>query len=163
MEKRTGRADAFTEALAGERGWGLTRADIGVIGATVLLAVGLCCVLWFGFGVQGVPGWGAADPSSQESPALDGASAPVAVVQNSEGFYEVLPLNEDAQLTVESSRGTNVVEVANGSVRCVESDCGNQVCVGTGWVNASGQMIVCLPHQLTVQVVDDPSDAVPLV
>lgn len=163
MEKRTGRADAFTEALAGGQGWGLTKADVGVIGATALLALGLCCVLWFGFGVRGVPGWGVAEPSAQDSQALDGSNAPVAVVQNSEGLYEVLPLDEETKLTVESSWGTNIIEVANGSVRCVESDCGNQVCVGTGWVKAPGQMIVCLPHQLTVQVVEDPNDAVPLV
>ena len=51
--------------------------------------------------------------------------------------------------------GTNVIEVAEGRVRCVESDCGNQVCVQTGWVGSPGEMVVCLPHRLTVQVVAD--------
>ena len=160
MEKPTPRADAFTEALRGERGWGLTAADVAVIVATLAVALVLCCVLWFEFGVQGVPGWGSAAPAA-DAPAVDGG--PVAVVQNSEGFYEVLPLGEDATLTVSSALGTNVIEVVNGSVRCVESDCGNQVCVNTGWVSGVGQMVVCLPHELTVQVVSDPADAVPLV
>lgn len=154
------RADAFTEALQGARGWGLTAGDIVVMVLTALVALGLCCVLWFGFGVRGVPGWGSAAPANEGTPAVGG---PVAVVQNSEGFYEVLPLGVDATLVVSGDLGTNAIEVVGGSVRCVESDCGNQVCVNTGWVSDAGQMIVCLPHQLTVQVVDDAADAVPLV
>ena len=87
----------------------------------------------------------------------------LAVVQNSAGYVEVLPLGTDVRVTVEGELGTNVVEVRGGSVRCVESDCDNQVCVNTGWVGAAGQMIVCLPHQLTVQVVRNVEDAAPLV
>ena len=156
----TKRADAFTEALQDSRGWGLTAGDVVVMAATVLGALALGCVLWFGFGMHGVPGWGGETPAHEAAPITD---APVAVVQNSDGFYEVLPLDVDATLVVSGDLGTNTIEVAGGSVRCVESDCGNQVCVNTGWVSDVGQMIVCLPHQLTVQVVDDAADAVPLV
>ena len=65
-------------------------------------------------------------------------------------------------MTIESSLGTNVIEVADGRVRCLESDCSNQTCVKQGWVSGQGQTIVCLPHKLTVQVVADPKDASPL-
>ncbi len=146
---------AFERALRDGGGWGLTRADGVVVAATLVLAAALCCVLWFGFGVRGVPGLGA--PADSEAGGL------VAVVQTSDGFYQVLPMGEDATLTVEGTRGTNVIEVKDGRVRCVESDCGNQVCVQTGWVGSAGEMVVCLPHRLTVQVVADEHDAVPLV
>lgn len=291
---RSGRpAPAFDDAAHGSRGWGIRPADVAVGATTLLAALGVCCVLWFGFGVQGVPGvslsegsgaeTGAgvsvatlgAEPSSTstsgdqassldasssdvqtsgldaagsndkslgldaggldaqasgldaggvnaQSPILDGSGSDVrasdlgadglpassgksaadlgldagglpaasgqgsadlgidagstytasdagdaaaalyAVIQNSDGFYQVLSLGEDATVTVTGSLGTNIIEVANGCVRCLESDCSNQTCVKQGWVSGRGQTVVCLPHKLIVQVVADPADAVPL-
>ncbi len=159
-------APAFTDAVQGARGWGLRVAD-GVFAVLVLLAsLAVCCVLWFAYGVQGVPGTSAVSSSlplgtaATSDDAAQGSETPLyAVVQNTEGFYQALLLNEDATLTVTGSLGTNVIEVRDGRVRCLESDCANQVCVDAGWVGAAGQMIVCLPHKLTVQVVADPADA----
>lgn len=294
---RSGRpAPAFDDAAHGSRGWGIRPADVAVGATTLLAALGVCCVLWFGFGVQGVPGvslgegsgvetgagvsvaTSGAEPSSAstsgdldaqasgldasgsdvrasdlgaassngkslgldaggldaqvsgldaggvnaQSLNLDGSDSDVqasdlgadglpassgksvadlgldagglpaasgqasadlgidagsaytassggdaaaalyAVIQNSDGFYQVLSLGEDATVTVTGSLGTNIIEVANGRVRCLESDCSNQTCVKQGWVSGRGQSVVCLPHKLIVQVVADPADAVPL-
>ena len=245
---RSGRpAPAFDDAAHGSRGWGIRPADVAVGATTLLAALGVCCVLWFGFGVQGVPGVSigerggaeagvegsaatqgegspsasaagnldaqtlsldARDPNAQASgldadgsdtqasnldaggpnaqlsgrdagganaqpPGLDAgstyaasddgdAAALYAVIQNSDGFYQVLHLDEDATVTVTGSLGVNVIEVADGRVRCLESDCSNQTCVKQGWVSGRGQTVVCLPHKLIVQVVADPADAVPL-
>ena len=294
---RSGRpAPAFDDAAHGSRGWGIRPADVAVGATTLLAALGVCCVLWFGFGVQGVPGvslgegsgtevgegvsvvTSGAEPSSAsasgdldaqasgldasgsdvqtsgldaagsndkslgldaggldaqtsgldaggvnaQSPNPDGSGADVqasdlgadglptssgksaadlgldagglpaasgqgsadlgidagstyaasdagdvaaalyAVIQNSDGFYQVLSLGEDATVTVTGSLGTNIIEIANGRVRCLESDCSNQTCVKQGWVSGRGQTVVCLPHKLIVQVVADPADAVPL-
>lgn len=172
-----GRADPcqrlFDATLAGKDGWGLTRADVVAAVGVVLVAVAAALALWFGYGVRGVPGvsdTGAAGGEAAEQGAgLSGAGdqaageALYAVVQNTEGYRAVLPLDDDASVAVESDRGTNVIEVADGRVRCAESDCSNQICVDTGWVSQVGQTIVCLPHELTVQVVADPDDAAPLV
>ena len=294
---RSGRpAPAFDDAAHGSRGWGIRPADVAVGATTLLAALGVCCVLWFGFGVQGVPGvsmgegsgaetgvgvsvvTSGAEPSpvstsgdldaqasgldaggtdvqasgldaagsndkslgldagdldaqasgldaggvNAQSPNLDGSGADVqasdlgadglpassgksaadlgldagglpaasgqasadlgidagsaytasdaggaaaalyAVIQNSDGFYQVLSLGEDTTVTVTGSLGTNIIEVADGRVRCLESDCSNQTCVKQGWVSGRGQTVVCLPHKLIVQVVADPADAVPL-
>lgn len=252
---RSGRpAPAFDDAAHGSRGWGIRPADVAVGATTLLAALGACCVLWFGFGVQGVPGvsmgeggsaetgagvsvvTSGAEPSSAgtsgdldaqasgldasgsgvqtsgldaagsndkslgldaggldaQTPGLDAGGLPAvsgqgsadlgidagstyaasdagdvavvlyAVIQNSDGFYQVLSLDEDATVTVTGSLGTNIIEVANGRVRCLESDCSNQTCVKQGWVSGRGQTVVCLPHKLIVQVVADPADAVPL-
>ena len=183
---RSGRpAPAFDEAALGSHGWGIRPADIAVIAVTVVAALTVCCVLWFAYGVQGVPGVSVGEEQAAEdnpippatSTAIDAGSSSdaqsaqaeddtvqplYAVVQNSAGFYQVLPLSEDASVTVESSLGTNIIEVADGRVRCLESDCSNQTCVKQGWVSGQGQTIVCLPHKLTVQVVADPADASPL-
>lgn len=172
-----GRADPcqrlFDATLAGKDGWGLTRADVVAAVGVVLVAVAAALALWFGYGVRGVPGvsdaGAAGGEAAEQGAGLSGAGdqaageALYAVVQNTEGYRAVLPLDDDASVAVESDRGTNVIEVAGGRVRCAESDCSNQICVGTGWVSQVGQTIVCLPHELTVQVVADPDDAAPLV
>ena len=294
---RSGRpAPAFDDAAHGSRGWGIRPADVAVGVTTLLAALGVCCVLWFGFGVQGMPGVSLGEGSGAETsadasvtapgteassartagdldaqasgldvsgsdvqtsgldaagsndkslgldaggldaqtsgldaggvnaqssnldaggsdvqasdlgadglptssgksaadlgldagglPAASGqgsadlgidagstytssdtgdaAAALYAVIQNSDGFYQVLSLGEDATVTVTGSLGTNIIEVANGRVRCLESDCSNQTCVKQSWVSGRGQTVVCLPHKLIVQVVADPADAVPL-
>lgn len=294
---RSGRpAPAFDDAAHGSRGWGIRPADVAVGATTLLAALGVCCVLWFGFGVQGVPGVSLGEGSGAETsadasvtapgteassartagdldvqaPGLDAggsgaqtsgldaagsndkslgldaggldaqasgldaggvnaqssnpdgsgsdvqasdlgadglpassgksaadlgldagdlpaasgqgsadlgidagstytssdtgdaAAALYAVIQNSDGFYQVLSLGEDATVTVTGSLGTNIIEIANGRVRCLESDCSNQTCVKQSWVSGRGQTVVCLPHKLIVQVVADPADAVPL-
>ena len=294
---RSGRpAPAFDDAAHGSRGWGIRPADVAVGATTLLAALGVCCVLWFGFGVQGVPGVSMGEGSGAETGAgvsvatsgvepssastsgdldaqasgldaggsgvqtsglgaassngkslgldaggldaqvsgldaggvnaqllnLDGSGADAqasdlgadglpassgksaadlgldagglpaasgqgsadlgidagstytasdtsdaaatlyAVIQNSDGFYQLLPLSEDTTVTVTGSLGTNIIEVANGRVRCLESDCSNQTCVKQSWVSGRGQTVVCLPHKLIVQVVADPADAVPL-
>lgn len=172
-----GRADPcqrlFDATLAGKDGWGLTRADVVAAVGVVLVAVAAALALWFGYGVRGVPGvsdaGAAGGEAAEQGAGLSGAGdqaageALYAVVQNTEGYRAVLPLDDDASVAVESDRGTNVIEVADGRVRCAESDCSNQICVDTGWVSQVGQTIVCLPHELTVQVVADPDDAAPLV
>ncbi len=180
---RSGRpAPAFEEAVGGERGWGIRPADIAVIVCGVALALAVCLVLWGAYGVQGIPGVGqgapaqdATDGSATQTLQTDAGSsgqavdagvadviAGYAVIQNTEGFYQALPLDEDATVTVESALGTNVVEVRDGQVRVREADCSNQTCVNQGWVSGQGQTIVCLPHKLTVQLVADPADASPL-
>ena len=103
------------------------------------------------------------DAGSSGSADAGATAAKYAVVQNKEGFYQALPLDEDATVTVQSSLGTNVIEVSGGRVRCREADCSNQTCVNQGWVSGNGQTIVCLPHELTVQLVADPSQASSLV
>lgn len=155
----------FEATLEGRAGWGITLGDAVVVVATLLVAACAAAVLWFSSGLSplSAASSGAVDPAGQDGAAEPAGQALYAVVQNTEGFYEVLDLGKDAEVEVSGSLGTNVIEVSGGSVRCAESDCSNQVCVDTGWVSEQGQMIVCLPHELTVQVVADPEEAVPLV
>ncbi|MFR7749831.1 MAG: NusG domain II-containing protein [Collinsella sp.] len=55
--------------------------------------------------------------------------------------------------------GTNLIEIKDGRVHVEEADCPNQDCVHQGWVDAAGEQIVCLPHKLTVDIVDESAKA----
>ncbi len=55
---------------------------------------------------------------------------------------------------IETGRGVNVLAFDRGKVRVIEANCPDQICVNFGWVQRSGQTIVCLPHRLIVRVID---------
>lgn len=77
----------------------------------------------------------------------------VAVVTDGDGNVYELPLDTDTTLTVTTELGTNVIKVADGAVCVEEADCPNQDCVLQGWVSTTGEQIVCLPHELIVEIV----------
>ena len=77
-----------------------------------------------------------------------------AVIRDADGGERRMALSEDAELTVTTSAGANVVQVKDGKVCVREADCPNQDCVEQGWISDSSQQIVCLPHKLTVSIED---------
>lgn len=83
----------------------------------------------------------------------DADTATVVIRDGAQNVYE-LPLGQDVSKTVTTDLGTNVIEIKDGRVRVEEADCPNQDCVHQGWIDAAGQQIVCLPHKLTVDIVD---------
>ena len=46
----------------------------------------------------------------------------------------------------------NLIEVKGNRIRIKEADCGAQICVRRGWIDQSGETIVCLPHKLLIEV-----------
>ena len=64
-----------------------------------------------------------------------------------------LPLQEDTVYTVEGEEGYNLVVIQNEQVFIQEADCKNQLCVKQGRIQYAGESIVCLPHQLIVEIV----------
>lgn len=69
--------------------------------------------------------------------------------------YRRLALTDDTDetFTVETEWGYNVVIVQNGAVDVTEADCPNHICVNTKPAKEIGDMIVCLPHKMVVEIV----------
>lgn len=88
----------------------------------------------------------------------DADTATVVIRDGAQNVYE-LPLGQDATKTVTTDLGTNVIEIKDGRVHVEEADCPNQDCVHQGWIDAAGQQLVCLPHKLTVDIVDEGATA----
>ena len=82
-------------------------------------------------------------------------SAPlVARIHDADGGVQELPLAEDGTITVESSQGRNVVAVRGGAALMLEADCPHGDCLHQQPISAPGQQLICLPHQLWVEVVE---------
>lgn len=67
-------------------------------------------------------------------------------------LYGTYDLNKNQSIQIQNQYGSNTLSIQNGTVSMTESDCRNQICVQTGPIEASGQMIVCLPHELIAEI-----------
>ena len=81
-------------------------------------------------------------------------TATVVIRDGEQNVYE-LPLSQNTTKSVTTDLGTNLIEIKDGRVHVEEADCPNQDCVHQGWIDAAGEQIVCLPHKLTVDIVDE--------
>ena len=86
------------------------------------------------------------------------ADTATVVIRDGEQNVHELPLSQNTTKTVTTDLGTNLIEIKDGRVRVEEADCPNQDCVHQGWIDAAGQQIVCLPHMLTVDIVDESTE-----
>ncbi len=62
-----------------------------------------------------------------------------------------LPLDRDCIYRPEVNENIEI-EVKDGRVRFLSSDCPDKICVNTGWLGKAGQSAVCLPNRLSVTV-----------
>ena len=46
----------------------------------------------------------------------------------------------------------NIIVIENSEVSMQEADCPDKACVRQGKIRQSGEAIICLPHQLTVEI-----------
>ena len=76
-----------------------------------------------------------------------------AIVHDGDGNTHELSLSEDSTTTVKTSLGTNVVEVRDSAVFVSSADCDNHDCMRQGSIDAPGRQIICLPHQLWIEIV----------
>lgn len=54
--------------------------------------------------------------------------------------------------TVDGFRGKSRIEVKDGKVRMLESDCPDKLCVGMGWAEKTGDSIVCVPNRVVIKM-----------
>lgn len=68
-------------------------------------------------------------------------------------------LTKDQTYTYQDADGDiNKIEVRDGRIAIVYANCGDQICVRKGFINQTGQTIVCLPHKLVIEVMPSGND-----
>lgn len=114
----------------------LTKWDIGILAALVLLGIAL--TLWI------------YRPSPAPGNFLE--------VRQEGRVLKTLPLDRDCEETV-SYRDVegNTFVIKDKSVTMTEADCGDHTCIRTGTIDSAGETIVCLPHRLVLQIVQKDS------
>jgi hypothetical protein len=68
-------------------------------------------------------------------------------------FYKKVPLyNVSEKVKVKTERGINIIEVVNGKVHVEEADCPDKICVKDGFIHRPGEILVCLPNKVVIQI-----------
>lgn len=55
-------------------------------------------------------------------------------------------------IPIETEYGFNLVEIGDERVRVIEADCPDQIDVKQGYISQIGELIVCLPNKLVVEI-----------
>jgi hypothetical protein len=66
------------------------------------------------------------------------------------GTYD---LNQTRELHIKGPIGESIVLIEQGKVRFKQSPCHNQYCVHQGWLSRTGQVAICLPNQISLQLI----------
>jgi hypothetical protein len=64
-------------------------------------------------------------------------------------------LNLARHVQVTGALGEAVIHIAHGKARFAKSPCHNQYCVHQGWLNHSGQAAICLPNQISLELIGE--------
>lgn len=65
------------------------------------------------------------------------------------GTYD---LNQTRDLHIHGALGDSLISIAQGKVRFKQSPCNNQYCVHQGWLSHAGEVAICLPNQISLQL-----------
>ncbi|WP_438467464.1 NusG domain II-containing protein [Streptococcus pluranimalium] len=84
------------------------------------------------------------------------SSALVAVVKIHGKVVDTYALEENGphfEKTYHPDKGQyNIVEIDGDSIRVREDNSPDQIAVKTGWINQEGQLSICLPHDLIIEI-----------
>lgn len=68
-------------------------------------------------------------------------------------LYKVALLGEKEEtFTIETDLGKNIIKVHNGGIEVLEANCPDHICESYGFINKPGEIIVCLPHKVVVEI-----------
>ena len=70
-------------------------------------------------------------------------------------IYGTYSLNQQREIHVQGAIGVATVSIEQGKARFSKSPCHNQYCVHQGWLSRSGQAALCLPNQLSLELIGE--------
>ncbi len=73
-------------------------------------------------------------------------------VRDEHGVLGTYSLAQDRTLDIPGPQGVSRVVIAQGRVRFTQSPCRNQYCVHQGWLHHAGEVAVCLPNRVSVEL-----------
>lgn len=74
--------------------------------------------------------------------------------------YARYPLSEDTRVTIGDTEHQNTLVISDGQAWVEDASCPDKLCVQQGHIHYDGEMIVCLPNKVVVQIMGgDEADA----
>ncbi|MBU3158217.1 NusG domain II-containing protein [Clostridium frigoris] len=83
-------------------------------------------------------------------------SEKIAVIKRAGTVIKTIDLSkvvEPQEFTIKTENGHyNVIAVKHNSISVKDADCPHKECVKSGWISKPGEMVVCLPYKLTINI-----------
>ena len=81
-----------------------------------------------------------------------GGAADKAIIRTGGKIFRELPLSQDIQLEVPGPLGISKISIQNHQARISSDPSPRQYCVRQGWLKQAGEMAVCLPNQVSLEL-----------
>jgi hypothetical protein len=98
-----------------------------------LLAGGLCIILFI-------------------NKVWNGGIADTAVIRSGGKIVSTVPLSRDQQIEIPGPLGTSIITIQKGKARISSDPSPRQYCVRQGWLEQSGEIAICLPNEVSVEL-----------
>lgn len=75
--------------------------------------------------------------------------------------YKNIPLsstNGEQTFIIETKHGNNTITINGDTIQIVEADCHDDLCIKQGIISKVGQSIICLPHELIIEIKGEESN-----
>jgi hypothetical protein len=73
-------------------------------------------------------------------------------IRTGDKIYATFSLDQQRKLIVHGPLGDSHIVISKGRVRFESSPCNNQYCVHQGWLSHAGQVAICLPNQVSLEL-----------
>lgn len=64
-----------------------------------------------------------------------------------------LSLMQTRSLKIRGKTGFSIIDIQQGKVRFKQSPCNSQHCVHQGWLRHAGQAAICIPNQVSIELI----------
>lgn len=85
------------------------------------------------------------------SHAKSGAQIRVSIDNKEYGTYS---LDKDQTITINQNHWENVLVIKDNTAVMTKADCPDKICVNHAAISKKGETIVCLPHKVVVEVIN---------
>ena len=66
--------------------------------------------------------------------------------------YGNFSLFQDKKISLVGKNGESMIEIKNGRARFKSAPCKNQYCVLQGWISFTGQILICIPNEISIEI-----------
>jgi hypothetical protein len=81
-----------------------------------------------------------------------GDLADKAIIRSGGKIFREVPLSRDQRIEVPGPLGTSIISIQQRKARIVSDPSPRQYCVRQGWLQQAGEIALCLPNQVSVEL-----------
>ena len=82
-----------------------------------------------------------------------GGAADKAIIRGGGKIFREVPLSRDQQIEVRGPLGISVIAIQDRKARIAADPGPRQYCVRQGWLQQAGEIALCLPNQVSIELV----------